>query len=662
MSSVTPLTVWQSGAHARVRTERVLDDGGDDARGALARSLRANPYEFFDATWLRSVVRQVVRHSNKRSRATAAKRDGVPRVSVLMNLRLRVAAHAERWAEHESAVVLESGQMLAACGADDEQKAALVTLILRPTDEALLARQLRWRILPLGAAPRFAVRAELLPSAGMGVDDDDQGEAYQIIAQQHGEHGTRVANALRAQPTMAAMLARELAARPQSESAVRACESDGDESGSSGSSGSSRSFGSDEAEEVSESEAEREAGSASSEPEGISLGSSSDDEDDEDDDDDEDDESSESSSASAESSRAAESGSVSEEGGVRARVLGMLASSDDEADSVREDSLSGDASDARAQSPSVAPRDTRFDTLEWLHVLVQQRSFTLGFELTHQSPQARYCEHLRRFEVRASALPQALAQHLVLRASADASEARESDETLFLYVGRAAQLRQRARGKRLLRRAARVQRTAPSAPSAPVVLQSTNAVVDALVDTVCAAQDDAAGEPEPAAPESLLDQLAVVDLTQLTLYELEVYGRARLEAMLALQRGIDGARRYPQQSGAVRSTLCALRGAAEREIVHEAIGLLCLLLVAAHNQRLLDNLYALETLWFDQTAHIDELDRAEQGDELQQHLSTIEATHRALPDQFVTDNDALLALVRALGQEWCEALDESCAE
>lgn len=634
-----PKTVWQRGSDARLcgslahSTERssALDafvsatPGTNALRGALARSLQSNPYEFFDATWLGRVVRQVVQHTNKRSRATTKNGSGAPRVSVLLNLRMRVEAHSETFGAQEAGVVLESGQMHGACGADHERKLALITLVLRPTDEALLARQLRSRALPLGASARFALRADQLPEPQQplryrSANDDTSGEdcaIRNIFIAEHGKNGDKVHNALCMQPTVRIMLAYELAQRASTASHQRLVQRKlsashdqqpfvvADEDASASSSGlaglgtdssaesDSELSSSDEAEEVRESEAEREAGSASSEPSGISL-DATDSEDETSSDDEADD------SDAGDAALSADSDSKSLDLRTRVGVL-FSESYDDEPHSAHNTpaptpsaSLSLESvvleedtaeHDEAWRSDDIEPRDTRFNEFMWLRALVHQRSFTLGFELTHQSPYAQYRQQLRRIEVPQTALPTSLEAQLAL--PEHDSDEFDTPATIFLYVGRAAQLRAKQRGTRLLRWVA-----APVVVHEPAVAAAPT-IVDAFGER----------DAQHSAPESrgntLLDQLAAIDLSKITLYEMEVYARARLEALLVLFCGLDAthqSRRYPQQSGAERNTLAALAGAPEREAAHQSIGLLVMLLAAAHSEQLLANLYALEKI------------------------------------------------------------------
>jgi len=719
---IAPKTVWQRGSDARLSNNLApsaersspLDvfvsaaPATNAMRGPLARSLQTNPYEFFDARWLSSVVRQVVRHTNKRSRATAKNANGAPRVSVLLNLRMRVDAHSEQFGAQEAGVVLESCQMLDACGADDERKVALITLILRPTDEALLARQLRSRLLPLGAAARFALRPDELPAPPRTMhahDADDESEEDRairsIFVAKHGKHGDKVHNALCMQPTVRVMLAHELSNRTSVASALAikkprsapraehdfvvpdedsssgrnvlaALGTDSSSYDSSSSSSSSNSIQSGaEAEEVRESEAEREAGSASSEPSGISLDGteSGDSEDDESDalELDQSERASVSNVVEQDAAQSADSSSSSNSStslDLRAQIDNMFSESIGSVDGEPEiaaealaESFEEQAADfdEPEQSEAIAVRDTRFNEFMWLRALVHQRSFTLGFELTHQAPYIQYRQQLRRVEVPQSALPASLEDQLALPAQDSDDEDKKS--TLFMYMGRAAQLRSKKRGARLLHRVAYrpIEREPEIVPLDAVPL----AIADNLSET------DGAQAPTDTTT-TLLDELVGIDWAKVTLYEMEVYARARLEALLVFfcnSATTRQSRRYPQHSGADRNTLSALPGATERESAHQAIGLLVMLLAAAHNEALLANLFVIETLWHKRHACLDDID-AEDGaadQALERHLDAIDATHAALPDQFALSEGGggatLLKLLNALAREWTETLN-----
>jgi len=643
--------VWQSAKDARLAAGfPAADEGGaasdrlplgafhsdtpaDNAmRGALARSLEANPLELFDAAWLAATLRRVVRHANKRTRTGT-------RVSALLNLRLRVEARADHAADH--GVLVPHWR-----AAPDSDTVALITVVVRPTAEALLARQLRSRALPLAAASRYALRADDLPER-VGIAPPESSAARRLV-------GARLFDALATRPTLRTFLVhdltRDLERRtipppppPRRVAVVDDDDSDellrnplASESDSFDSQHSLSLLSDDASEAIEVDEADIESGSAESEPSGIDLDSSSND--------------APSSSSSSSSLPGLSSGSFDSQASAGIRSSGSSTPPDAQAGSASDDEDEPALCEAfdgielrnerEERAARLAPPDTRTDEFTWLRVVLQQRAFSLGFEITHQAPYSQMLTQLRRFDVPLDALPESLHEHV----ASDDALATDGDRIGLLF-GRASALRTAERGRRVLTVCRR-----PPAPPTP----------DASVES-------AGSEPPPPPPpvrpsvvvarepDTLLGALARIDVADVHMYEFETYARARLDALLRA-KAHEPATRYPSWSGASRYTLEALgAGALRRESRHETLGLLVLALVAARDKSLLADLYFLEELWMRDA----ELDG--EPEQLEAHLDSIDRFCDAAPELNAAPDDPagerFVALLDALARDWSARLD-----
>lgn len=111
---------------------------------AFWRSLAINPYDLFDAESLELRITQFLEHAIG---ARARKRS-----HTVLDLRLKLSHRAEPTADTLETHVLAGAQLNAAA---DGQPIVVVTLLLTPTSESVIALQLRTPALPIAATARY---------------------------------------------------------------------------------------------------------------------------------------------------------------------------------------------------------------------------------------------------------------------------------------------------------------------------------------------------------------------------------------------------------------------------------------------------------------------------------------------------------------------------
>ncbi len=123
--------------------------------GALVRSLEINPYSFFRADWLRKVARSFVSMTEAGAPFTKRAVRNTPQEAVIfLNLRMRITQRTDLTPEPLSGIIIADAAI------DDARPVAIVTLTMRPLNEALFSRQLRSRECSLAGGTRFGVLGE----------------------------------------------------------------------------------------------------------------------------------------------------------------------------------------------------------------------------------------------------------------------------------------------------------------------------------------------------------------------------------------------------------------------------------------------------------------------------------------------------------------------
>lgn len=596
--------------------------------GPLMRSLEINPYEFFKPVWLGSTCSAYVNSvfplwtSGKKKR-TAAETSAPPPPLVLVNYRMCQQNRAETFASSLHSLLVRVPRHCA-----PETPVATVTVGIIATPEAIIARQLRSRELRIGAAFRYGYMAQKMAHSRETIDEltDVQLQERQLLIDAHGEFGADLYATLRATaPTMLAYLVAELrAAQSVKKKKIAAAATP----------------------QRADSSADESAGACPSidEERGLVLDFLGSDDDDDDEEEEEEDSPSGSKAVEVDGEEETALELVSEE-------------------------ASGKQKRAKKEPVPVdapLPEEPEFDDyrtneLQWMRVMVQQRSFEFTMEVGFIGTFESLCARTRLLRIQTTSLPQSIL---------DVIGDDEADSIEFLYGNALPTPATQTIGDIIAEQQdiqygcdSLMQKEPEQLPYEELPLPAPQRIVVAAAPVAAGA----AREEVKPIQRALMHQLAEIDLGAVTLLEFETYAQLRLSMLMQNWKNTlygSGDRRwrptritYPELTWLSRSlmvTTCA--AALQRFKYAEVLGLFVLCVAARCDDALGANLMRTEAMWY-------ENDDDEDGKQL--HLEAIRRFWRETPDVFEAAEDDVaeeLTLFVAMLQRLVAAWRKFCRE